>query len=1254
MESKRKSPELSASLLSLFTFSWTFSILKEGYGRTLEAQDLWELVPEDQVMRLTKTLTSEMKSVPRIWMALWRLERRKFVVAGICKLMGDLLGFAGPIFLRLFVDWIEKAGKLEFYPFAMIIAMFLSTALANIFLQMHHHLVIRAGTHIRAATMQLIYEKALKLPQSLKQSLSVGKITNLMSTDAQRLNDFSWFVHYLWAAPLQVIICLVLLVVFIGPVGLISIGLLLTLLVCQTALFRKIGKLTKKVLAATDKRVGLLNELFQGIRAIKFYAWEESFRKEINEVRDQEIHLIAKKAFFLALNSLILLSYPVLVALVTFYSYSKVYSEPLTPGVAFAALSLFGILRLPVFIFPRTIQTFINAKESIRRLDDFLQSEELPPPFQMNLLRGQIFVQSTNFNFQKKPLDSNRDLLHVKDLNIAPGELVLCVGPVGSGKSSLINALIGEMYSSTEFTKFCGGSVSYSAQTAWIINDTVKNNILFGRPLDIDRYNRAIAASALADDLKILPAGEESEIGERGINLSGGQKQRVSLARAIYGDSDVYIFDDPLSALDVHIGNHVFDECLIKLLHGKTRFVATHHVRFADRVDKIVVMRRVQDVNNSHELEIIESGTFEELKAKKSYFWDMYESFHLSEAENLNQNESVDDFDAVKTPYKSNVAVSQISENSPEKGKLIGSEFRDKGEVNWKIYISYIKSAGASLFFVFFFFLALSRGLQAGSDVWLGIWTTDLYSQSVSWYLNFYAIFSVSTVFSIFISVFFLAVFGVFSARKLFRLMLDCLLHCPVVFYDITPLGRILNRFSRDIDAIDNSLPSALEQYFSGYLNLLSVFALIIAVTYWFAIALLPIMGVFFLIQNYYRKSSRELKRLDSITKSPVFAHFSESLSGLSTIRIFDSKKRFLHRTSDLIDENNKAFLILNFINRWLGVRLDFLGAIVLLSSTMLILAVYGNPNIAALAGLIITYSLNLTSSLNWIVRSSLDFENQLNSVERVTEYSQLPSEGNQCPESVPSDSWPNAGEIIFKDVSCRYRKELDLVLQKISLTFEGGKMIGVVGRTGSGKSSLMNLIFRILECESGSILIDNVDISKLHLSVLRSRLSIIPQDPILFSGSVRFNLDPFDNYSDEQIWKSLAAVQMDGVVESLPDKIHALVSEGGSNFSVGQRQLFCLARAILRRSRIIVCDEATASVDHKTDALIQEMIRREFQGCTVLTIAHRLETILDYDKVLVLDKGKVAEFASPTSLLQDPNSLFASMLSGVNSSSKQ
>ncbi|XP_073435917.1 ATP-binding cassette sub-family C member 3 isoform X3 [Dendrobates tinctorius] len=927
------------------------------------------------------------------------------------------------------------------------------------------------------------------------------------------------------------------------------------------------------------------------------------------------------------------------------------------------------------------------------------------------------------FNFYSRRISS---VCKSIDLLVPSGSLVAIVGHVGCGKSSLVSALLGEM-EKVEGEVAVRGSLAYVPQLAWIQNSTLKDNILFGRAENEKNYKKVLEACALLTDLEVLPGGDQTEIGEKGINLSGGQKQRVSLARAVYSNADVFLLDDPLSAVDAHVAKHIFDNVIGPdgLLRGKTRVLVTHGISFLPQVDHIVVIVDGQiSETGSYQQLMSQNGAFSEFLRNYSYDDNVEEEeltiqdkeeVLLAEETLSNHTDLVDNepianearkkfirqISVLSSDTEPSHAMStrrklcerKLSETAtlkkPQMEKLIQTETTETGRVKMTVFWQYIKALGLAVSIFICFLYCCQNASAIGANVWLSDWTNEAVingtQQNTQWRVGVYAALGLLQGVLVMASSFTLAMAGISAAQKLHEALLDNKMHTPQSFYDITPIGRIINRFSKDIYVIDEVIPPTFFMFLATFFTSLSTMIVIVSSTPLFAVVIIPLAFSYFFVQRFYVATSRQLKRLESVSRSPIYSHFSETITGASIIRAYGRQSSFVQLSDHKVDENQKSYYpgitsnscdpedttccalsfscsvaicmngaatsaslflcrsfrlcpraqnLLHCISRWLGIRVEFVGNCVVLFAALF--AVIGRENLSpGLVGLSVSYALQVTMSLNWMVRMTSDLETNIVAVERVKEYSETETEAPwSIEDKKPSADWPSRGEVEFSNYSVRYRPGLNLVLKNLSLRVKGGEKVGIVGRTGAGKSSMTLCLFRILEAAEGLIKIDGVNISEIGLHNLRSMLTIIPQDPVLFSGTLRMNLDPFDKYSDDDLWKALELSNLKKFVSSQTEKLDYECSEGGENLSVGQRQLVCLARALLRKTRILILDEATAAIDLETDDLIQMTIRTQFEHCTVLTIAHRLNTIMDYTRVLVLDKGKIAEFDTPTNLI--------------------
>ncbi|KAI9767562.1 MAG: hypothetical protein M1840_005599 [Geoglossum simile] len=812
--------------------------------------------------------------------------------------------------------------------------------------------------------------------------------------------------------------------------------------------------------------------------------------------------------------------------------------------------------------------------------------------------------------------------------SISRKELIAVIGRVGSGKSSVLAALAGDMRMTKGEVRM-GGSRAFCPQYAWIQNATVKENILFGKELDVGWYSKVVEACALQPDLEMLPHGDLTEIGERGITVSGGQKQRLNIARAIYFGADIVLLDDPLSAVDAHVGRHIFDNAICGLLKDKCRILATHQLHVLSRCDRIIWLE-------DGSIEAID--TFENLITHNEAFQNMMATISQEKKEERNGDEIEDD---PKAPKKS---------KRKRGGTLMQAEERAVESVPWSVYRAYISASGSILNApLVIWLLILSMAANIATSLWLSWWTSKKWRLSMGQYIGIYVALGLVQALLMFVYSITLTITGTTASKVMLNRAMKRTLRAPMSFFDTTPLGRITNRFSKDTDIMDNNLTDAMRMYLLTLAMITAVFILIIVYFHYFAIALGPLFLMFLFSANYYRLSAREVKRHEAVLRSVVFARFGEALSGTACIRAFGLQNRFVRDLREAIDAMDAAYFLTFANQRWLSVRLDAVGNLLVMTTGILVVTSRFNVS-PSIGGLVLSYILSIVQIIQFSVRQLAEVENAMNSTERLHYY------GTQLEEEAPlhlggvRPSWPENGEIVFSSVQMKYREGLPLVLQGIDLHVKGGERIGIVGRTGAGKSSIMSALFRLVELSSGSITIDGVNIGSIGLHDLRSRLAIIPQDPTLFRGTIRSNLDPFGEHSDLELWSALRQSYLVSQEASLEDKspgrIHldGPVEEEGLNFSLGQRQLMAMARALVRGSQIIVCDEATSSVDMETDQKIQRTIATGFKGKTLLCIAHRLRTIINYDRICVMDAGRIVELDSPLNLFDRPSGIFRGM----------
>ncbi|KAF3450334.1 hypothetical protein FNV43_RR06414 [Rhamnella rubrinervis] len=1244
-------PERHVNIFSKLCFGWMTPLMQKGYKRPITEKDVWKLDTWDQTETLIKKfqrcwIEESKRSKPWLLRALNCSLGGRFWWGGVFKIAFDLSQFSGPVLLNYLLKSMQRGDPAWIgYIYASLI--FAGVTFGVLCESQYFQNVVRVGFQLRSTLVAAIFRKSLRLTHEGRKKFQTGKITNMITTDANALQQVCQQLHGLWSAPFRITIAMVLLYQQLGVASLIGSFMLVLMLPVQTLVLSKMRKLTKEGLQKTDKRVGLMNEILTAMDTVKSYAWETSFQSRVQSIRDDELSWFRKAQLLSAFNSFILNSIPVVVTVISFGMFTLLGGD-LTPARAFTSLSLLSVLRYPLNMLPNILSQVVNANISLQRLEELFLAEERilepNPPLQPGLQA--ISIKNGYFSWNSK---EDKPTLSNINLDISAGSLVAVVGGTGEGKTSLISTMLGELPPVANASVIIRGAVAYVPQISWIFNATVRENILFGSAFEPARYQKAIDVTELQHDLDLLPGRDLTEIGERGVNISGGQKQRVSMARAVYSNSDVYIFDDPLSALDSHVAQQVFNNCIKQELQGKTRVLVTNQLHFLPQVDRIILVCDGM---------IKEDGTFDELSKNSKLFQKLMENAGKLEeqavefdSENYSQKSSIPASSGVVNNLHKDASFSK--KGNGRKSVLIKQEERETGVVSWNVLMRYKNALGGLwVVMILILFYVLTEVLRISRSTWLSFWTDQSSKKGYrpGFYILIYALLSSGQVTVTLANSYWLIISSLNAAKRLHDTMLRSILRAPMVFFHTNPTGRIVNRFSKDLGDIDRSVASSANMFLGQLFQLLSTFLLIGIVSTMSLWAIMPLLILFYAAYLYYQSTSREVKRLDSITRSPVYAQFGEALNGLSSIRAYKAYDRMANINGRSMD-NNIRFTLANFSsNRWLTIRLETLGGIMIwVTATFAVLQNGRADNrveFASKMGLLLSYTLNITNLLSGVMRQASRAENSLNAVERVGTYIDLQSEAPAIIETNrPPPAWPSSGSIKFEDVVLRYRPGLPPVLHGLSFKISPSEKVGIVGRTGAGKSSMINALFRIVEMEKGRILIDGCDVSKFGLTDLRKVLSIIPQSPVLFSGTVRFNLDPFGEHNDPDLWEALERAHLKDVIRGNPFGLDAEVLEGGENFSVGQRQLISLARALLRRSKILVLDEATSAVDVGTDAIIQKTIREEFKSYSMMIIAHRLNTIIDCDRILVLDAGRVLEYDSPEKLLSNEESAFSRMV---------
>ncbi|XP_056392027.1 multidrug resistance-associated protein 1-like isoform X2 [Hyla sarda] len=1294
-------PLSSASFLSQVTFSWFTEIMFRGYKQPLKADDIWSLrksdTAEDILLKFSKEIQKEWHKTKPLKVHTTVSNSKKdtdiqvyeeeqheteillknpsmqmnnqsllkiiinsfgyhYLLTALLMILYTVFLFISPLLIRLLLDRLKDSSVPTWQSFLIAILLLICPCFQSLFLHQHDYLCYVIGMRLRSAIVGSVYKKALVISNAGRTNSSSGEIVNLISTDVQKLMDLATCLNYLWSAPFTIIFAMYFLWQTLGVAVFAGVGVFILNLPFMTVFGALIKKIQEEQMKQKDGRIKLISEILQGIKVLKLYAWENAFMKKVISFRLLELKAVKKNALLLSGALALFVASPFWVSLSMFGVFLALDEKNvLDAQKAFVTIMLLNILRIPLRMFPMAITLTVQSTVSLRRLAKFFSEEELEPNNVQTLdttSRNDIVVCDGTFTWSA----TNEPCLRGINLSIQKGSLVAVVGQVGCGKTSLLSALLGEM-EKVEGEVALKGSVAFVPQQTWIPNATFKENVLFGRMLNKEWYDNVIQSCALLPDLKILSGGENTEIGEKGINLSGGQKQRISIARAVYRNCDVYLLDDPLSAVDAHVGQHLFEHVIGPngLLKGKTRILVTHGVSFLPQVEKIIVMSDGR---------ISEVGTYSELLENNGAFADFLQTYALTaqQKDEAHIESKVKDSKGkargdkmtnnhIRKEIASDTA-EETTEGDADAGKLTEADIALTGRVKMSVYLEYCKIMGKWYLLMCAVFFIIQQLSALGHNYWIGLWADDPpvngTQQNTSMRLAVYSILGFVQALGIFIASATIIVGGVSVSRQLHSKLLYSILRSPLSFFERTPSGNLTNRFAKEMDTIDNIIPQMLMLIIIMTLTILEILLVIAIATPLAAVAFVPLGILYFFLQRFYVATSRQLKRLDAVSKSPLYTHFNETLQGVNVIRAFREQDRFI-QDNNLRLNTNQQFYFASFVaNRWLSVRCDLLSNFIVF--TVAVVGVLFREQISpGLVGLAVVNSLRLTGVLKEAVHTATDMETNSVSVERVKEYCDVEPE---APWTSENDSaltdWPHAGRIEFQNYGLRYRKDLELALKKVTASFQPGEKIGIVGRTGAGKSSLTLGLFRILEPATGAIQIDGIDISKLGLHELRSKITIIPQDPVLFFGSLRMNLDPFDNYSDDDIWTALELAHLKSFASALSDGLNHTCSEGGENLSVGQRQLVCLARALLRKTKILVLDEATAAVDLETDDLIQSTIRKEFQDCTVITIAHRLNTIMDYTRIVVFDKGEIVEIDTPSRLLESKG-LFYSMAKDAN-----
>uniref|UniRef100_A0A8C3USJ1 ATP binding cassette subfamily C member 8 n=1 Tax=Catharus ustulatus TaxID=91951 RepID=A0A8C3USJ1_CATUS len=1256
------------NLLSKGTYWWMNTFIKTAHKKPIDLKTIGKLpiamraltnyILLNEAFEAQKVCkrSSSPQGSRSIWRALCCAFGRPLLLSSTFRILADLLGFAGPLCISGIVHNVGKGNNTirpqikilgvffissqEFLSNAYVLAvlLFFALLLQRTFLQASYYVAIETGINLRGAIQTKIYNKIMQLSTSNMSmgEMTAGQICNLVAIDTNQLMWFFFLCPNLWAMPVQIIVGVLLLYYLLGISALIGAAVIIVLAPVQYFVATKLSQAQRSTLEYSNERLKKTNEMLRGIKLLKLYAWEHIFHSSVEETRQKEMTSLKSFALYTSISS-------------NAYFCLSDFAQPLK---------------------------VVNRKRPAREDWNNYSSHMRRP---INITEADDFcVKITNGFFTWTP--EGPPALSNIDIRIPQGQLTMIVGQVGCGKSSLLLAILGEMqkisgnisWSSCTSDSETGedfrygivkrGAVAYASQKPWLLNATVEENITFESSFNKQRYKAVIDACSLQPDIDILPHGDQTQIGERGINLSGGQRQRISVARALYQQTNVVFLDDPFSALDIHLSDHLMQEGILKMLREDKRTIVlvTHKLQYLPHADWIIAMK---DGNIQRE------GTLKDIQKSETELFEHWKTLMNRQDQELEkENPVLERTNLRRTMYSREALLKDDEEDEEDVTESddddnLSSVLHQRAKMPWRACGKYLSAAGILLLPLLLLSQLLKHTVMVAIDYCLALWTEHVISLKIepetkncshcmefdhSQYSKIFSVLCCLGIVLCLVTSIAVEWTGLKVTKKLHSSLLNKIILAPMRFFETTPLGSILNRFSADCNTIDQHIPATLECLSRSTLLCVSALAVISYVTPMFLIALVPLAIMCYFIQKYFRVASRDLQQLDDSTQLPLLSHFSETVEGLTTIRAFRYEAKFRQKLLEYTDSNNIASLFLTAANRWLEVRMEYIGAcVVLIAAVTSITSCLYNKITSGLVGLGLTYALMVSNYLNWMVRNLADMEIQLGAVKRINGLLKTEAEnyeGLLSSSQIPQN-WPDRGEIQIQNLSVRYDSNLKPVLKHVNAHISPGQKIGICGRTGSGKSSFSLAFFRMVDTFEGRIIIDGIDIAKLPLQTLRSRLSIILQDPILFSGTIRFNLDPEKKCTDSMLWEALEIAQLKHVVKALPGGLDAIVTEGGENFSQGQRQLFCLARAFVRKTSIFIMDEATASIDMATENILQKVVMTAFADRTVVTIAHRVHTILNSDLVIVMKRGVILEYDKPEVLLEQEDSVFASFV---------
>ncbi|XP_035794196.1 multidrug resistance-associated protein 7-like [Anopheles albimanus] len=1275
--------EDEANLLSRFVFYWVRPLIAKGVaGKLKSIDDLFELPESLNIRRVIGKLQQALDETVSLFKSLHRCFGWEFYLIGLLRLLADLAGFAGPILLGGLLR-TENPGNstqppstdidaaMDYRPYYYAIGLLFSTVI-SCFAGVHFNWrMTLISSKMRMAIVTAIYHKTLRAKRVLNAR---SEILNLMSTDTDRIVNSCVSFHSFWSIPFQLFTTLYLLYTQLGVAFTAGVFFAVLLIPINRKIAQTIGRLSQGLMEAKDARVSITSESISGAKDIKLNAWEDVFIKRIEQLRDVEIGFLSKRKYLDALCVYFWATTPVLMCLFTFGTYVLVLGQPLTAAATYTSVALLNMLIGPLNAFPWVLNGLTEAWVSLKRVQALI---ELPNINLEEYYQPLTKVSGdTSFSNAKRPLvisirdssfelevkrsraELNLSLTDIVDfaftnlnLQVVQGELVCLLGPVGGGKSSLLQVLLGNVQCTKGAVSLAAGynteGFGYVAQSAWLQQGTIRDNIIWGENYDETRYKAVIHACALQYDLDIL-GGDGASVGEQGRTLSGGQKARVSLARAVYQNKEIYLLDDILSALDAHVARHIVRYCIFGLLKNKTRIMITAH--------PMVLSRATQTLH-------VESGKITQSDVNSV-------GSMLSEYDDY--DEDIPDQQSIRGSKAAVPSVNGTPHEPNGNDNGLEEEVREFGQVDRSVFGAYWQATGRSLGFWVIMTVVLMQVSRNITDAWLAYWVgatnrailppvippnrtllevelvqnIDLQDvgNSTMFYLGIYSTLALGNTMLTLVRAFLFALAGIKAAKYIHDRLLNSVIHTKLQFFDVVPLGRILNRFSSDVYTVDDTLPFILNILLAQFFGLLGALLISLYAMPWLGLLIIPLAPIYLTLQNKYRYASRDIKRLSSNALSPIYAHFTETVQGLDTIRAFRGEARFHRDFLFKLSESIRAQLSAAAAQQWLGLRLQLLGAFLVGGSGLLAAITSAHMTSPELVGLAISYALSITGLLSGLLYAVAETEQEFIAVERINQYCQLETEVNADGSADPPFGWPSQGVVVFENVSMRYREHLPCSIKSIDISVKPCERLSLVGRTGSGKTSVLSALLRVAPLDKGTITVDFVNIATLPLDVLRSRIALISQDPFLFTGTIRENLDPRAVHIDSEIWEAITCCLASPLIQSLGG-LDAKLEGGGNNLSAGQKQLLCLTRALLKKSKIVLIDEGTANLDLESESAVQLILKNAFRGRTVIMVAHRLNGTLDTDTVLVMQNGTIAEQGVPRELASQTTSMFHAML---------